>query len=148
MISITVCVFLLVFWMAAWMDDSIHVQVQVIKLYVIRIWFTGVHRELHTINFTCLRMGLRKKKNQIMEARVTIYKTKDNAWLMKQYSIVCLGWLSLKKFCHPHQQLDESNLHHCQLLRHNVLTKMRLQCGGSGALCKVCHFKARTQVVA
>ena len=29
---------LLVFWMAAWMDDTIHVKVQVVKFIVIGVW--------------------------------------------------------------------------------------------------------------
>ena len=35
--------------MAARMDDTIHVQVEVVKLYVIGIGLTGVHWNLHAI---------------------------------------------------------------------------------------------------
>lgn len=30
--------YLLVFWMAARMDDAIHIKVQVVKLIVVRVW--------------------------------------------------------------------------------------------------------------
>ena len=29
---------LLVFWMATWMDDTIHIKVQIVKLVIIWIW--------------------------------------------------------------------------------------------------------------
>lgn len=43
--------YVLVFRMSTGMDDSIHIQIQIIKLHIIWIRFTGINRNLYTIAF-------------------------------------------------------------------------------------------------
>lgn len=43
--------YVLVFRMSTGMNDSIHVQIQIIKLHIIWIRFTGINRNLYTIAF-------------------------------------------------------------------------------------------------
>ena len=45
----------LVFWMTAWMDDTVHIQVQIVKFYIIWIWLAGVHRDVDIVNFLWLQ---------------------------------------------------------------------------------------------
>lgn len=42
--------FLLVLWVTAWVDDAVHVKVEVVKLDVIWIRFCGVHGDLYAIH--------------------------------------------------------------------------------------------------
>ena len=49
---------LLVFWMTARMDDTVHIQVQVIKFCVIGIWSTGIDWKLYAVYFP----GLKQEK--------------------------------------------------------------------------------------
>lgn len=43
--------YVLVFRMSTGMDDSIHIQIEIIKLHIIWIWFTGINRNLDAIAF-------------------------------------------------------------------------------------------------
>lgn len=43
--------YILVFRMSTGMDDSIHIQIQIIKLHIIWIRFTGINWNLYTIAF-------------------------------------------------------------------------------------------------
>lgn len=43
--------YVLVFRMSTGMDDSIHIQIQIIKLHIIWIRFTGIDRDLYTTAF-------------------------------------------------------------------------------------------------
>lgn len=45
---------LLVFWMCTWMDDAVHVQVQIIKFHLIGVWSGCVHRNPDPITFFSL----------------------------------------------------------------------------------------------
>lgn len=45
---------LLVFWMCTWMDDAIHVQVEIIKFHLIGVWSGCVHRNPDPITFFSL----------------------------------------------------------------------------------------------
>ena len=47
---------LLVFWMCTWVDDSVHVQVQIVKFNLVGVWFGGINRNTDSITlFTLLR---------------------------------------------------------------------------------------------
>ena len=46
---------LLVFWMSARMDDTIHIQIQIVKLHIIWIGFADVYWNLDSINLLRLK---------------------------------------------------------------------------------------------
>lgn len=59
------CPNILVLWMTTGVDNPIHVQIEVIKLIVIRIRLACVHRDLYTIDFSGL------KENQEFNFNIT-----------------------------------------------------------------------------
>lgn len=54
---------LLVFWMCTRVNDTIHIQVQIIKLHLIRVWFACINRSLDAIAF----FGLQKQLEQLLQ---------------------------------------------------------------------------------
>ncbi len=61
----------LVFRMTAGMDNPIHVQVQVVKLHIIRIRLTTVHWHPHTVHFTRLQWSYKLRQSVVVPTACT-----------------------------------------------------------------------------
>ena len=52
----------LVLWVAARMDDAIHIEVEIVKLYIIRVRLCGIHWYLHA--HLHVHVHVREKNNE------------------------------------------------------------------------------------